>query len=208
MDSLKQLASAVLAAFIWWAIMFSPLTAPHINFWWMMTGAALLLICLASRGSPPWWHRLSLRPENIIWGLMLAAGLWLIFLVGNEVAVHLFSFAHTQVSSIYRIREGLPPWALTLLLALVIGPAEEIFWRGYVQEQCSRRWGANVGFVVATALYAAVHVPSCNFMLVMASLVAGAVWGICCRLFRDRFTAIVISHSLWDVAVFVWFPIL
>ena len=37
--------------------------------------------------------------------------------------------------------------------------------------------------------------------------VAGAVWGLMYRLFPERFAAIIISHALWDAAVFVWFPI-
>ncbi|MFR9260547.1 MAG: type II CAAX prenyl endopeptidase Rce1 family protein [Bacteroides cellulosilyticus] len=31
-----------------------------------------------------------------------------------------------------------------------IGPAEEIFWRGYVQNALSKRWSPNVGFIVTT----------------------------------------------------------
>ena len=94
-----------------------------------------------------------------------------------------------------------------LLLLGLIGPAEEFFWRGCVQEQLARRWGANAAFFAATALYTAVHIPSCNVMLIMASLVAGGAWGLCYRLFSERFTAVVVSHALWDAAVFVWFPI-
>ena len=35
-------------------------------------------------------------------------------------------------------------------------PAEEIFWRGYVQRTLSKRWNPNAGFVVATLIYALV----------------------------------------------------
>jgi len=92
-------------------------------------------------------------------------------------------------------------------MLLVIGPAEEIFWRGYIQESFSRRWGANAGLVVTTLIYALVHISKFNFMLLMAALVAGAFWGLAYRLFPDRLGAIIISHALWDCAVFIWFPI-
>ena len=65
----------------------------------------------------------------------------------------------------------------------------------------------DAGFAVATLLYALVHVSSCNFMLIMAALVAGVVWGGLYRFFPDRFSAIVVSHAVWDAAVFLWFPI-
>ena len=82
-----------------------------------------------------------------------------------------------------------------------------IFWRGYVQKTLQAKWSPNVGFAVTTAIYALVHLGSCNFMLVMAALVAGLAWGLLYRLFPQKFFAIILSHALWDVAVFVWFPI-
>ena len=44
-------------------------------------------------------------------------------------------------------------------------------------------------------------------MLLMAALVAGIVWGGLYRLFPQRLGAIIVSHAVWDVAVFIWFPI-
>jgi membrane protease YdiL (CAAX protease family) len=97
---------------------------------------------------------------------------------------------------------------IAVALLLLIGPAEEIFWRGYVQRTLSQRWGANMGFIVATAIYTLVHIGSMNFMLIMAAMVCGIAWGLLYRLMPGRFTAIMLSHSLWDVAVFVLFPIM
>ena len=119
----------------------------------------------------------------------------------------MFNFARPQVDSIYGMKDGESQWLLTALMLFIIGPAEEIYWRGYVQQRLSDKWGANLGFIITTLVYTLVHVPSCNFMLVMAAMVAGAVWGLLYRLFPERFTAIIISHALWDVAVFIWFPI-
>lgn len=201
------LACALLTAFVLWALMFSPLTAPHLSFWPLMSLAAVVLAVFAACCAPPWWRRLRFSPVDLALGIGIAAGLWLVFLVGDCLSSALFPFARPQVSAIYSIREGISPWGLSLLLLVLIGPAEEYFWRGCVQEQLTRRRGANAGFLAATALYTAVHLPSCNVMLIMASLVAGGAWGLCYRFFPGRFTAIVISHALWDAAVFVWFPI-
>ena len=86
-------------------------------------------------------------------------------------------------------------------------PAEEIFWRGYVQNALSKRWSPNVGFIVTTLVYALVHIWSFNFMLVMAALVVGAIWGLAYRLYPQKLGALIVSHAVWDVAVFVVFPI-
>ena len=95
-----------------------------------------------------------------------------------------------------------------MLMLFLIGPAEEIYWRGYVQRKLSEKWNPNKGFIVTTLIYALVHAGSMNFMLTMAALVAGLAWGLLYRLFPKYFGAIILSHALWDVAVFIWFPIM
>lgn len=204
---MKKLVFPILAAFGLWFIMFSPLTAPYFSFWHMMTVSAVCLTALALAGESRWRWLLRFSVSDILLGVALAAALWGIFWIGDKVSGLLFSFARPEVDEIYSIKDGVSPVLLSLLLLFVIGPAEEIFWRGFIQERISGSLGADLGFVVATALYAAVHVASCNFMLVMASLVAGTVWGLGYRFFPERFTALVISHALWDAAVFVWMPV-
>ena len=149
-----------------------------------------------------------LNPANILWGIAIAVALWGVFWIGDKLSQLMFDFARPQVDTIYGMKEGESPWLLTALMLFLIGPAEEIFWRGYVQENLSKKWNANTGFVVTTLIYALVHAGSFNFMLIMAALVAGAAWGLLYRLFPKNFAAIIISHALWDVAVFVWFPIM
>ena len=204
---MKRLYFALAVALVLWTLMFSPLTAPRFDFWQMMAGSALILSSLATLFAPAWWNRLKFDLPNILFGVVVAVVLWGVFWVGDKIASWMFDFARPQVDLIYGIKEGQSPWVLSLLLLLLIGPAEEIFWRGYVQERMGKKWGLTRGYLIATACYTLVHLPSCNFMLVMASLVCGAAWGFLYRYFPDRFTGIVISHALWDAAVFVWFPI-
>lgn len=204
---MKRTIVVIASALVLWTVMFSPLTAPYIDFWLMMTLSALLLGSLVTLFRPSWPRDMKWSAANVALGVALAAALWGVFWIGDKLSGVLFDFARGQVDTIYGIKEGISPWLLSALLLLLIGPAEEIVWRGYVQRSLSQWWGPNAGFAVATALYAAVHIPSLNFMLVMAALVAGTVWGAAYRFFPDRFTAIVVSHALWDAAVFVWWPI-
>ena len=205
---MRRLLFTIVLAAVLWTVMFSPWTAPHVNFWWMMTGSACMLSLLATLFAPGWWKRVHFTPANILWGVVIAVALWGVFWVGDKLSQLMFDFARPQVDTIYGMKDGQSPWLLTALMLFLIGPAEEIFWRGYVQENLSKKWNANVGFVVTTLIYALVHAGSCNFMLTMAALVAGAVWGLLYRLFPKYFAAIIISHALWDVAVFIWFPIM
>ena len=205
---MRRVVLTIILATVLWTVMFSPWTAPHVNFWWMMTASACSLTLLSSLFAPGWWKRISITPSNIFYGILIAVALWGVFWLGDKFSQLLFDFDRPQVDTIYGMKEGESPWLLTALLLFLIGPAEEIFWRGYVQQALSQRWNPNVGFVVTTLVYALVHAGSFNFMLVMAAMVAGAAWGLLYRFFPERFTAIVISHALWDVAVFIWFPIM
>ena len=204
---MKKIVFTLILATILWTIMFSPLTAPHVNFWWMMTGSACTLSLFATLYNKGWWKEVRLTPANIALGVVIAVALWSVFWVGDKLSQLMFNFARPQVDLIYGMKDGESAWLLTALMLFLIGPAEEIFWRGYIQKQLSARWNPNIGFIVTTSIYALVHAGSCNFMLTMAALVAGFFWGLLYRFFPERFAAIIISHALWDVAVFIWFPI-
>lgn len=205
---MRKVTFTIILAALLWTVMFSPWTAPHLNFWWTMTGSACTLSLLATCFAPGWWKRVRLTPANILLGIAIAAVLWGVFWLGDKLSQLIFDFARPQVDTIYGMKDGESPWLLTALLLLLIGPAEEIFWRGYVQQSLSDRWNKNTGFVVTTLIYTVVHAGSFNFMLVMAAMVAGAAWGLLYRFYPERFSAIIISHALWDAAVFIWFPIM
>ena len=199
----KLILSLIVAAVLWF-IMFSPWTAPLVNFWWMMTASALILTSLALVwGGRPQLH-LDLR--ELFLGMGIAVVLWAVFWVGDKVSQWLFSFARPQVDLIYGMKEGQVGWLLSLALLFIIGPAEEIFWRGFVQRNLRKGLSANFAWLLSTFFYTVVHLPSANFMLIMAALVCGLIWGGLYRFMPQHFGAIVLSHALWDAAAFVWFP--
>ena len=202
-----KLITGISVAAVLWTIMFSPWTAPHVNFWVMMTCSALTLTLYSTWASPGWWKDVRIGFSDILIGTALAALLWGFFWVGDRLSSLMFDFARPQVDMIYGMKAGENPLVLTLLMLFIIGPAEEIFWRGYVQKNMSAKWNPNIGFIAATLVYSLVHISKFNFMLIMAAAVAGFVWGLAYRFFPERLGAIIISHALWDCAVFIWFPI-
>lgn len=205
----KALWTAVAVAAVLWFLMFSPWTAPLLPFWWCMTASACILstlaltqggsACLGSFDGAPLW-------KQLIAGVLIAAALWLVFFIGDKVSQWMFSFARPQVNLIYDMKDDSSPLLLSLLMLCVIGPAEEVFWRGYVQRSLTARLSPTWAFVLTTAIYALVHLPSGNFMLIMAALTCGIIWGGLYRLFPQWLPAIILSHALWDAAAFVWFP--
>jgi membrane protease YdiL (CAAX protease family) len=205
--SLKKPVIGMCIAAVLWTVMFSPWTAPHVNFWIMMTCSGIILTSYSTWARPLWWKDVKLDFNNIALGVLLAAALWGVFWVGDRLSSLMFDFARPQVDMIYGMKEGENPWVLTFLMLFIIGPAEEIFWRGFVQRGIAMRSTANMAFIVTLLIYGLVHIWKFNFMLIMAAFVCGFVWGIAYRLWPKQLFALIISHAVWDTLVFVVWPI-
>lgn len=203
---MKKFYFAIALTAVLWFIMFSPWTAPHLNFWVAMSISALTLWVISFSFDKNLRTRFSFNLKDILIGIGSAALLWGIFYVGNFLSSLMFDFAPTQVGSIYDMKSGNNLLYLTLGLLLLIGPAEEIFWRGYVQQTLGEKYGRWTAIVVASLVYALVHIWSFNFMLIMAALVCGLFWGILYA-YNKNLVTVIISHAIWDAAVFIWFPI-
>ncbi|MCL2886239.1 MAG: CPBP family intramembrane metalloprotease [Betaproteobacteria bacterium] len=204
------IASLLLAAALW-GVMFSPWTAPHIHFWLTMSGSALLLAALGLKFGG-WRGQCRFSPREIALGLASAALLWCIFYAGHYFSGLLFSFARPQVGSIYAMKGAENPWLLAGLLLFLIGPAEEIFWRGFLQRRLAACFAERGGrsetraWLLSSLAYALVHVWAFNFMLLAAALVCGLFWGALYR-WRKNLAPVIVSHALWDVAIFILFPV-
>ncbi len=213
----REIRDMAIAAALWF-VMFSQWTAPHINFWAAMSVSAIVLIFLSRLACGPLLKKEQVTFASTLWGIASAAALWGVFWAGNYLATRWFGFAQEQIGGIYAMKNDTDPRLIAALLLVLIGPAEEIFWRGYIQERMQRceslipkrlpRMAAElVPMVVTMLVYSLVHIWSFNFMLVMSAMVCGAFWGLIYKLSRGNLWMLIVSHALWDAAVFVIFPI-
>jgi hypothetical protein len=177
-----------------------------LNFWLLMTLAqcGMITMALALRYQRITEKKITLTEAAI--GLGSALLLYGIFVVANEVSVLLFDFARNDIRNIYAIRDQAQATWIALLLLFIIGPGEEIYWRGLIQDTLVERLGPLKGVLIASACYALVHVVAWNFMLIGAAAVCGLFWGLLYQWRKNIFTVIV-SHAVWDVVVMVLFPI-
>ncbi|MCR5819741.1 MAG: CPBP family intramembrane metalloprotease [Bacteroidaceae bacterium] len=214
---MHRVTIAIIIAATLWFVMFSPYTSSFFPFWGAMAvSAAILLTVALSFGGVECMRtitkdgaQVSLNEvaKSIAMGLVIAAVLWCVFWVGDKCSQLILPFARSQVNLIYDMKSGESPLLLTLLLLFLIGPAEEIFWRGYIQRSFASRFSPLKAFIITTAIYSLVHLPSCNFMLIMSALTCGIVWGGLYYIWPRQLPAIIISHAVWDAAAFVWFPL-
>lgn len=138
-----------------------------------------------------------LRPTlaDVAIGVVAAGVLYGVFWAGDRFLRRWLPALAAQVDGLYGVRASR---AFMTAVLVVVGPCEELFWRGLVQQRA--------GFVVALAGYAAVHVWERKAVLVLAALVGGAFWGALFS-WRGTLVAPIVSHALWDLALVVWWPL-
>jgi len=169
-----------------------------------MTATGIALGGLALVASPK-LRRPRIGAGEVALGLASAAVLYGTFQLGDRLARRFVPGGDDQIRDIYSLRELEPPAETAARLVTIIGPAEELFWRGLVQEALMRRYGRWTGAAMAAVAYSAIHVTTGNFTLVGAAGVAGAHW---CALYAAGapIGALIVSHCAWDVWIFLVQP--
>lgn len=200
----KQVLFTIVLAFIFWYLTFA---VKLLNFWLSMSIAAVTLTTLATHFSGFVLRKPDITVKNLMIGIISAGLLYGVFAAGNYLSQMMFHFARPEISSIYDIRHEGKALLISLVLLFITSPGEELFWRGFLQRWAMSRFGKFGGWLVASAIYGAVHILSGNFMLTMAALVAGLFWGFLYWKTGSIY-ACIISHALWTVSIFVLWPVM
>lgn len=195
-------------------LLFGPLLAWRrlgpLDFWWGMSLSVALLVTLSFLADKS--QRTSLLQDaktglvkKASLGVLSALVLYGVFWAGNTVSRAALPSAAEEIEAIYGFKQDADIIRIGLLILVVIGPGEELFWRGFLQ----RRWQKNLafpsGWLLAALFYAAVHAGSGNFMLVLSALVCGLYWGAIYTRFQSAIL-VAVSHTVWDLLIFIVFP--
>ncbi len=177
---------------------------PRDRFWSRMTTTGLALGTYAVLARPALRHT-RIRPWDLLLGAVSAAVLYRTFALGDRFARRFVPGGSREIAEIYALRELRPRSEIALRLVTVVAPAEELFWRGLVQEGLMLRFGRWRGAALAAAAYGGVHGVTGNLTLVGAASVAGAHW---CVLYAAGVPlgALIVSHQIWDVWIFLLQP--
>ena len=195
-------------------ILFVPLfvyrQAGPLDFWWWMSLNLVLLISSALITDPSYVKLIGndfreKAGKKILIGIVSAVILYLVFLAGNYLVRFIISFASENINDVYGFKGSATDVRIALLMLIVIGPGEELFWRAYLQEKLSLRFGKLNGFLLATFLYAVVHIATGNIVLIMAAMICGIFWGFLYMKYKSVIIN-MLSHTLWDVTVFIMLP--
>ena len=110
-----------------------------------------------------------------------------------------------EIGDVYALRAIRPRLEIAARLVFVIAPAEELFWRGFVQGRLTPGAGRWWAAALAAAAYGGAHVATGNPTLVGAATVAGAFWsGLAAA--GLPMAALIASHVAWDLWIFLVAP--
>jgi hypothetical protein len=169
---------------------------PRARFWERMTLTGFVLGNMALANDAD-LRRIRFRERDVFLGLLSAAGLYAIFQVGDRIARSVMPKGTQEIGDIYALRSLRPKGEIAARLAAVIGPAEELFWRGFVQ--------GRIGAPGAATLYGGAHLVTGNATLIGAATVAGIYWGLL-RAVGMSMPALITSHVAWDIWIFLLAP--
>ena len=175
-------------------------------FWQRMTNAGIVLGTLSLAGERSLRGDLRFHKKEVSLGLATAAGLYGIFQMGDRLARRIVPTGAEDIGDVYALDRLRPKSEIAARLAFVIGPAEELFWRGFVQRKLDRtnlgRWGAAAA---AAAAYGGAHVVTRNLTLFGAASVAGAYWSALAASGLSM-GSLIVSHVAWDIWIFLVAP--
>jgi membrane protease YdiL (CAAX protease family) len=181
------------------------------DFWWWMTTNLLVLLAVVSSVDVPWRRALAGDLRNslahkAVLGILSALVLYGVFWFGDKASRFLLAGAAHDISAVYAFKGQAPALRIALLMIFVIGPGEELFWRGFLQRRLEGALGGPFGWLAATAVYAAIHLATGNWILVLAAGVCGAFWGLLYLRYRSMVLNAV-SHTIWDIVIFLLLPL-
>lgn len=169
-----------------------------------MTGTGLALGTL-SLAADPKTRRVRIGLRETLLGVGSAGILYALFQIADRLVRKVLPTGSEQIDEIYQLERLRPKWELIARLGLIIAPAEELFWRGFLQGGLSQRFGHRAGALLAAAAYSGVHLPSGNLTLIGAAAVVGLFWGGL-RALGLPLGALIVSHVIWDISIFLLAP--
>lgn len=152
-------------------------------------GAAALATGRVDLSPRLWWG----------WSLLSALGAGMLLYLATVrfvIVVRRWPVFERHVDEIYDQRKGLSLRAALALSAAVVGPGEELFWRGLFQQRLASGTGWLVAAVLTWSVYVAANATSGSLPILAAAVVSGAVWGAL-ALWTRGVLASIVCHAVW-----------
>lgn len=179
----------------------------HLNIW-VGTGAAATasLLLLRRLPSPPGISRVELTRSSLgaglLAGVLMAVATWTVYPLSAEL-VPAIAVEVPKLYSLLRQPPG-PVWAFPVLVLVVA--AEEWVWRGLAIGLFSGWTTPGRAVLLSASIYVLPQVAFRSPLLVCVAFGCGLIWGAL-RVWSKGLVAPLLAHLVWDLLVFVLFPV-
>lgn len=200
----KHLIGLLFSLIFIYAMLFYTFKEPAI-FWYLYTFTLLVGIAIALL-SGSFNDELSTW-KYLLFGIGYGTILYGIVRLGYLILTNITITANTE-KSVTKFLEIYGPnniWHYLLLIFIIV-VGEELFWRGYVQQQL-KKWVSPKFAIIITSVLFALSVAISGFMPgVFAALVAGLIWGTLYE-WKKSMPLIIVAHEVFILLLFMIIPL-
>ena len=178
-----------------------------VSVWWSTTAAAGLSLTLAATVHGRALRRsLRWRRRDVAFGvgggILMAGATHLLYPLGKATAPGLAP----DVAALYGELRAPPGVLAALPLLVLVVAAEEVIWRGLLIDALSLRRRLPAAVLASSLFYTLPQVGSGSAVLFGLAIVCGALWGAE-RVWTRSLLAPTLTHLVWNLLVFVAFPL-
>ncbi|MDH3727647.1 MAG: CPBP family intramembrane metalloprotease [Myxococcales bacterium] len=177
---------------------------------WIGTGAAalvsLFVLWVGARSSVSFGLRRSTVASvaaGTLVGIAMSVATWCLY----PLSITVFPPLQGEVETLYALLRQPPGPIRAFPLLLLVVLAEELVWRGLAIDLFSKRFGPLRAVLISALLYVLPQVALGSPLLMIVALLCGLLWGT----LRVRFGCLAapfIAHLVWDLLVFVLYPVI
>lgn len=172
-------------------------------FWYMYTFAILVLMSIALVNYSVFDELKTWK--SLIYGLMFGTAIYAVLASGYLIFDALPLNVEGPVAALQTLFAPTSIWHY-LLLMFVIVPGEELFWRGYIQQQLKKYMRLPFAIVGASLLFGAALAFSGIWPGVVAGIVAGMLLGLLYE-WKRSMPLLIITHLVVLVFLFIILPL-
>lgn len=175
---------------------------------WLGTGAAALtaLVLLRSSPKPDGDGMWQVTSRNVLAGVgvgvLMSLATWALYPLSGELLPQI----HTEVPKLYALLRQTPGPVAAFPVLIVVVLAEELVWRGLAIDLFARGRPGARAVLLSAVVYTFPQIAFRSPLLVVVALACGLVWGAL-RVQTRGLVAPLLAHLIWDLLVFVLFPV-
>ncbi len=171
-------------------------------FWYLyafilLVGTATALVFSKFEDSMPTW-------QFLLYGIGFGSLTYALIRLGYIILPYIDASASKEISKFLATYGPTNIWHY-LILIFIVAIGEEVFWRGYVQQQLKHFLSTNMAVLVASCLFSLSFLIVGFIMGAIAALIVGIIFGALYE-WKKSMPLIIVAHLIFILLLFIILP--